>query len=484
MRIPFPKFIPYRAMLAVLAIVLLIQLVQGTDPVFAVLMLIAQVAAVAAFNRMEGMTHMAGAFCMFAVLPNVTVPELTHIVLGQPGDYNLRHPVTTAGVCAVFFLSVLSAALFVSLTRPPKPLVDRIPFSILELRVVSAVACAICIGIAYAALTQVGDLQDGSFLAAISHFFSLLLATSIMLATYIRLTLTNGRSSMNWYVAFLLILGLVPGILGASKEGMLLPILCWFVVVAASGHRFSVWGGLVIVGFCFLIWIFVYPFSQNARSPIREADTLSQKVALIISFVRDPSQFGDSSQVYEESDEFGTESAKVNIVKRFSLLQSIDMLIDADQKEGYTPLSRYLPVVFSLIPHSLWADRPSIVTSNELGHKAGFKISDNDITTGIEIGSPALFFDVGGWVSLSASAILMFSGFFYVTRRIVGTAEHGVWALVPIGAESHRAGTASPAEMFLLIFTFMATFFLMVAFLKLFSYITQGLISRPTASRA
>ena len=118
MRIPFPKYIPLGPMLLGLAFVLCIQLVQGTDPIFAVLMLMSQVCAAIAFNHMGGMTHMAGAFCLFAILPTVTVPELTHLFLGQPGDFNLVHPFTTAGVCAVFFGSVMVAGRIGFIDRP------------------------------------------------------------------------------------------------------------------------------------------------------------------------------------------------------------------------------------------------------------------------------------------------------------------------------------------------------------------------------
>src|SRR3954447_13154818 len=143
MRIPFPKSIPLLPSIAFLTVVLLIQLFQGTDPVFAGLMLIAQLGAITAFNRMGGMTHMSGAFCLFAILPNVTAPELTHMALGQPGDYNLEHPLATAGVCAVFFVSVSVAALLVSMTRPARPYLDRVTFSILELRIISALSAVL-----------------------------------------------------------------------------------------------------------------------------------------------------------------------------------------------------------------------------------------------------------------------------------------------------------------------------------------------------
>ena len=109
-------------------------------------------------------------------------------------------------------------------------------------------------------------------------------------------------------------------------------------------------------------------------------------------------------------------------------------------------------------------------------------MSENDTMTGIEIGSPALFFDLGGWLALAVYAVLSFSAFFYVTRWIIGTAGSSVWALVPIGAEAHIAAAFSPATIFTMCFMFLGTFFAMVAILKTVSYISQGLISNPVSS--
>ena len=329
--------------------VLLVQLMQGTDPLFGVLMLVAQFAAAIAFNYLGGMSHMAGAFCLFAVLPNVTVPELTHLILGQPGDYNLEYPVTTAGVCAVFFICVMVSGVVLSFLRPPVPYLDRIPFSLLELRIISGISAAFAAAMAIAVLSRTEQVEDGSLLAALNHFYPFLLAISVMLATYARVKSTDGRSCMNWYVASLLVVAIVPGILSASKEGMLTPVFCWFVVVAASGYRFTRLGAAVVFGFAFLLWTYVYPYSQNARFPVREAASISEKVQIIVQFFRDPSQFPDSLSSFEESSEFGTASSKVNIVKRYSLLQSIDMLVAADKKAGYTSFSRYAPALLETV---------------------------------------------------------------------------------------------------------------------------------------
>ena len=378
MRIPFPKTIPLGPLLITLTAVVLVQIIQGTDPAFALLMMVAQLAAAVAFNRMGGMTHMAGAFCFFAVLPNVTVPEITHLLLGQSGDYNLQHPLVTAGVCAIFFTCIMTAALLISSIRHPVALLDHIHFSIVELRIISALSCIFAVSVSIKLLTLTEQVEDGSLLAALSHFIPILFAVSIMLATYVRIVTTNGKSVVNWYVAFLLILSIVPGLLNASKEGMLTPLLCWFVVAASSRHRFTWLGTLVLAAVMFVVWVFVYPFSQNARVSIRESESISDKTGLIIQFIRDPSLFPDSISNFEESSEFGTASSKVNIIKRYSLLQSNDMLIDADQRSGYTSIDRYTPILFSVVPHALWPDRPEPILSNELGHKAGFTMANSD----------------------------------------------------------------------------------------------------------
>jgi len=485
MRIPFPKTIPLRPLLVILTIILCIQLIEGTDPAFAVLMLVAQLAAAITFNHLGGMTHMAGAFCLFAILPAVTVPEISHLFLGQSGDFKMVHPLTTAGVCAVFFVCVMISGLLVSSMSHPVAFLDHIRFSILELRIVSALSCVFAIYIAFEMLTLKTPVEDGSLQAALNHFYPLLLAISIMMATYVRIATTDGESVMNWYIAFLLILAIVPGIMSASKEGMLTPLLCWIVVVASSRHRFSWFGILGLAAGLYVVLIFVYPFSQNARFLVRTAATLSERTSIIIEFIRDPSQFPDFiSEESGESSGFGPSSSKVNIIARYSVLQSIDMLIDADQRLGYTSIERYTPVLVSVVPHAIWPNRPAPITSNELGHKAGFAMDANDTTTGIAIGSPALFFDLGGWLALIVYTLLSFTIFFLVTVRIVGSSFGSIWGLVITGTEANLAGNCSVSDMFNLTVTFIGAFFLVIAFLKLISYVTEALVSRPISTKA
>jgi len=484
MRIPFPSYIPLGPLFAGLSLVLCIQLIEGTDPIFALLMFIAQACAIIAFNYMGGMTHMTGAFCLFAILPTVTVPELAHLALGQPGDFNLVHPIETAGVCAVFYACVTVAARMVSLTRHSVAVIDRIQFSILELRIISVVACFMALSIAVQVLTLGRPVDNGSFLAAVNHFYPFLIATSVIMATYVHIETTSRKSVINAYVAFLLILALIPGMLSASKEGILTPFLCWLVVVAASRHRFSWWGLLALLITVLVAWNFVYPFSQNARSPVRAANTLSEKTSIIIDYFRNPSQFFDVNASFTKSSEFGFETSKVSIIARYSTLPSIDMLIDADHKLGYTSIDRYLPVLVSVVPHAIWPDRPTSITSNELGHKAGFAIGNGDDETGIAIGTPALFFDLGGWLALIVYTLICFTLFFFVAVRLVGSSTTGYWGLVVTGTEANIAGNAAPDAMFNLAIMFVGMFIFVLLTLKIAGSSAARLISVPNPSKS
>jgi hypothetical protein len=482
MRIPFPKTIPLGPMLITLTAVLLVQIIQGTDPAFAVLMLVAQLATAVAFNRMGGMTHMAGAFCLFAVLPNVTVPEITHMFLGQPGDYNLQHPVLTASVCAVFFICVMTAALLVSSVSHPFALLDRFDFSIAELRIISIISCIISVSVNIMVMMRPEAVENGSLLAALNHFAPMLLSVSVMLATFAQIVTTNGKSAVSWYVAFLLFISILPGLLNASKDQLLTPLLCWTLVAASSRHRFTWYGTVAMATILIVAWVFVYPFAQNARVELRSLPSMFDRIPVIIKYFRDPSQFPDSTANADESTEFGAATSRVNIIQRYSLLQTNDMLIDADLRSGYTSMDRYAPVLLSVIPHALWPDRPAYILSNELGHKAGFRMSDTDESTGISIGSPGMFFDVGGWLALIVYTLIFFTAFFFVAIRLVGSSDRSIWALVPIGTQALIAGAASPSSMFLLIVSFMGMFSVMIVILKTISYVAMTLISKPIPS--
>jgi hypothetical protein len=348
-----------------------------------------------------------------------------------------------------------------------------------ELRAVSVLSAIFSFAIV-AAATAAGEVQDGTVLAAIEHFYPLLSPLSIITATHIRLKSTQGRSAMGWYVAVILIAATVPGVLGASKEGMLTPPLCWLLVCAAARYRFSRPQVVVLAGFMVVAWVFVYPYSQNARDVVRSARSFPERIAVIVAYFRNPSTVEDTaSNIDPDTSEFGESSTKLSIIQRFSLLNSAGMLINADNTEGFTGIERYFPALFAIVPHFVWPDRPVPIYSNELGHKAGFKMGLNDTTTGIALSSPALFYDVSGWLGLPVYAMMDFLLYFYVLRSIVGTATQSIWGLMLIGATAYISGGAFPSTPILIIEGFVTVFAVLVGCLKIVAYLSESLFARP-----
>jgi hypothetical protein len=212
--------------------------------------------------------------------------------------------------------------------------------------------------------------------------------------------------------------------------------------------------------------------------PVRDAATIPEKVSLIAAYIRDPSIYPDTTAEADESTQFGTSGAKANIIQRYSLLQSIDMLALADRQQGYTGIDRYVPVLYSFVPHLIWPDRPVPISTNELGHKAGFAMDPNDTSTGIAIGSPVLFFDMGGWPALAVYSLALFLVFFFITLRVAGTTETSVWGLVLIGTEALIAGAAGPGEIFSIMVLFLTTFLAMMGVLKVLGYVSEAFVAR------
>jgi hypothetical protein len=460
---------------------LVVQLVEGTDPVFALLMMAAQIFAIMAFNTLGGMSHVAGSFCLFSLLPNVTVPEIAHAIVLQPGDYNLPSSLRTAGVCAIFYASFYACARFVILLPTPRPFLDRVKFTLIELRAISIIAAVGTVLIVIAA-SSASEIANGGSLATILHFYPVLNPLSIVLATYVCLKSTEGRSAMNWIVAAILAATTIPGVLSASKEGMLTPLFCWLVVCAIYRYRFTRAQVAVLAGVMMVVWFFVYPFSQNARVPVRGATSLSERIAVIVHYFEDPSDFSSEAENTDpDIAEYGESSAKLSIVQRFSLLRSGGMLISADEVEGFTGVERYLPIFLSIVPHFIWPDRPTGISSNELGHKAGFRMARNDTGTGIAISSPALFYDLGGWLALPVYTILDLGLFFYGLRCMVGSAGESVWGLMLIGGTAMIAGPCFPSTPIDVLLSFVMVFAILVVTLKALSYLTEAMFARQVA---
>jgi hypothetical protein len=482
MRIPFPIEIPIVPALLFFVAFATVQILEGTDPLFALYMLIAQIFGILAFNALGGMSHVSGSICLLSLLQNVTVPEIAHALVLQSGDYYLPSSLKTAAVIMAFYLCVYLAARFAMTFSYSEPIFDRIPFASEELRVLIWVAPILnCLFLVWY-ISAHGVVEDGSLLAIVQRFAHLLNPLSVILATYLILRRTGGKLGIDFTVALMVVSAILPGILTASKEGMLLPIFCWLMVNAAYGHRFTKAQILGLTGFVAFFVLVIYPYSQFARVSVRTSVSLTDKVNAIENYAKNPAAYAPTEARLEKiQPEFGSSVFGNSIVARYSLLFTEAEVIDFDRTGEFTGIGPYIPVFYGVIPHFLWQNHPVMISGNEIAHKAGFGPGPSDYTTGITIGAPALFFDVSGWPGLFILAVPEYALFFFITRCLVGKASQSIWCLVLIGMTANDAGDVGPGEIFGNLLNIGYLFFLIIVVLKIFSWSASAFLPKKMA---
>jgi hypothetical protein len=445
-------------------------------------MLLAQLFGILAFNVLGGMNHIAGSICLFSLLSNVTVPEVAHVLALQPGDYNLPSSMTTAAVLMVFYLCVYLAANVAMAFSTPDPLFDRTHFTSFEERLISWVAPIL--GYLFLGWTLIGHVEvtNGGFAAFVNHFSSMLYPLSVVMATHLSLKQSEGKVAMDASVAVILVAATLPGILYASKEGMLVPIFCWLSVCAAYRYRFTTAKALVLAGALALYVLVIYPYSQFARGAVRGGLTLNDKVSAIQDYATNSKAYvpGVVHSSNTES-EFGESAFANNIVARYSMLRVDALLIDGDRSKGFTGIEPHLPVFYLVIPHFLWPDRPEPITGNTIAHEIGFGLDKGDFKTGIAFGSPGLFYDVSGWLGLAVLTLLEFAFFFISVRFLVGKSTQSLWGLILIGSTANAAGTLGPSDIIATLINFMIVFYSSIIALKVFSWLASILLAKKTA---
>src|SRR4051794_8749154 len=111
-------------------------------------------------------------------------------------------------------------------------------------------------------------------------------------------------------------------------------------------------------------------------------------------------------------------------------------------------------------------------------------MGEEDMTNGIEIGGPALFYDMGGWIALVVYTILSFAGFFLPPVVSLGQRPRGFGRSYPSQPRPMLPRAPQWAEWFYWSFPSWQHFMFAVAALKIFGYVSLGLTAKPVSSRA
>jgi len=414
------------------------QLLEGTDPLFSVCSFLFVVVATLAFNLAGGFSRSSGAYVFFYSVLAVILGLCTKVVLVEPGDSNLLGPRRTilvflAGICSMYMAVFISRKL-----TPAKGFLEDV---VTEKNLQNAtVGCLVTGLIVQLVLTFVPATSGGvvTALAQINRF----LPMALILGTLYQIRRSGGRSSVNLTVLIAGSCIFFVGLYGFSKEGIFTPLLCWLMAAASQNYRVSraqiVWIGCA----AFLMFFYLVPYAQYGRSyqnDINPSATRWETTMYLLNNLSEVRRLSKEVSRDETGDGRGYFKQDVGLFERLQMISVDDELINVTERDGTFGM---LPIYMSfgnLVPHFIWAGKPTPIGGNAYAHQIGGVIAENDTTTGISFSPTGEAYHLEAWLGIFLLAPALWIMLFVLFDSLCGDARSSPWALLVIVVFGHIA---------------------------------------------
>lgn len=436
MRIPFPERVPIDRVALFAVALFMVQWFEGTALYFRSGCAVFILVAAFAFNTAGGLTRASGVYVFFYSILVFIIGVCYKAFLGEPGQSNLLDPRTTIAVYVGGITAMLAAVIVSSRFRRKSGLLDNV---LKESRMYRASVGCMAFGIAggflFSLLGESGNQLNSAFTQ-----LNLLIPLGMIIGVMYEIRRSGGTRSINLLI---LLAGiycfLFYGVLNFSKQGMLLPAVCWFFPVCALRFRLSAMQVAACLTTAFVVFYYLVPYSQYGRNLTEDAKTFDQRAALAATLLEHPDK---TRKAYEETQNAEGLTSYYNQPEGFwDRLQFIsvdDRLIDVTDHGhvfGLLPLKAEL---LNTIPHALWPDKPTINFGNVYAHEVG-ELPPDDTSTGISWSPTAEAYHMDTWIGLLVIAPLMWFLLFVVYDSLFGDLRTSPWGLLVIALFSHSA---------------------------------------------
>jgi hypothetical protein len=454
-----PHRISVRAVLWIALFASALQLVLGTSLLFSLLVLLFTIISVLAVNSLGGMRTVAGFCVALMALKIVIISQLGKILFLQPADSMLDAPLSTISVLVLGIAGTYVAAVVTKRVQFRKVILKPIldPRMLLAAGIVSYV-----LGLASNLYVQffgfdpvTGQINVGG-LVGIARQTGIAMPLSVILATGSAILGSSKRSSVNWLVAVTMLTYFLLGVLGATKFGMLDPVLCYALTCIAFGFTFRARHVVALTTFLLLAVFVLFPFSQlgkNVRSEFAK-ENFDRMINLISS------QFSSIGSIEQASTSLYHVSAgryrflyygrPTGFLDRFSLIKFVDGLVDVTIQEGTTGWETIDHGIRMVLPRFIYPEKPIYNTANLLGRRAGYLASD-DYTTQVAFGFIAESFSAFSWIGVCIIPFVLMLAFVIVYRKLAGPIANNVWTVFLVDQLQHSFVEGTIASMILRI---------------------------------
>jgi hypothetical protein len=432
-RIPFPERVPIGPVAIFAVALFVIQSLEGTALYFSAGCVAFILIAALAFNVAGGLTRASGAYVFFYSMLVVIVGICYKAFLGEPGQSNLLDPRTDIAVYVGGITAMLGAAVVSRRLSRKSALLQNVLKDSGMYR--AAVGCVV-FGVGGAFIISLLG-QSGAALNRAFTQLNSLGPLGIIIGVMYEIRRSGGTRSVNLPVALAAIyIFFFYGILGFSKQGMLLPFYCWLLPVCALGFRLSRLQIVSCIVGLFIIFHYLVPYSQYGRRFIEPNQTLGQKISLSMRLVEHPNQ---TRQNYEEDpggpEYFNTPQGFWDRLQFISPDDRLNNITSQGRVFGWSPIEASF---LNAIPRVLWPNKPDLNFGNLYAHEIG-GISDEDTSTGISFSPTAEAYHMAKWVGVFVIAPLIWGLLFVVFDSLFGDIRTSPWGILSVALISHIA---------------------------------------------
>ncbi len=437
MRFPFPERIPVYAVAIFAVLLFAVQRAEGTSLYFSTGCFLFLLIAALAFNTAGGLTRSSGAYIFFYSVLVVIIGVSYKAFLGEPADRNLTDPRTTIEVY-VGGISMMAVAAFVSRRVSRRTgLLESVLKDSQMFR--ASIGCMIFGTFASSAIALLGP--QGVRIQSAFTQINYLVPVGIIIGVIHEIRSSGGKRSVNPFVlAGAAYYFIIFGILGFSKQGMLTPILCWFIAAGSQHYRFSrmqLAGGLLAA---LIIFRYLTPFAQYARGLQTPDSTPREKMELAIQLLSHPEQTREE-YMRQSEDARGLNSyydTPQGFWERLQFISVDDALINVTDQGRVFGLLPLQAEMLNAIPHVFWPEKPSFNFGNVYAHEIG-GMADEDTSTGISFSPTAEAYHLAEWKGVLLIAPLLWFIFFVVYDSLFGDLRSAPWGLLAAVDIAHAA---------------------------------------------
>jgi hypothetical protein len=434
-RIPFPVRVRLDRVAIFAAVLFAVQRFEGTPLYFSAGCVLFILIAALAFNTAGGLARTAGAYVFFYSLLVVIIGLCYKAYLGEPADSNLADPHTDIKVY-VCGITAMLAAVIVSrrFARRTGLLQNMLKESRMYRASVGCMVFGVAGGFILALLGEAGARLISAFTQ-----LNQLIPLGIIIGVMYEIRSSRGTRSINMPLIFAIAYAFAfYGLLSFSKQGMLLPLVCWALPVCAMQYRLTRMQMLGCVVGVFLIFQYLVPYAQYGRNYLGEDPTLSQQVAISVRLLKHPK--GTRKQYLEgaEGDLGGYYNKPQGFWDRLQFISVDDGLVNITDQGKVFGLWPVKACFLNAVPHVFWPDKPHIAFGNYYAHEIG-GLAEDDTTTGISFSPTAEAYHWARWLGVLVVAPLLWLLLFLVFDLFLGDLRDSPWGLLILALLTHVA---------------------------------------------